>query len=295
MPRRLVLIANPGSGRGKVAKLLPRLRAELTAAGANYAAHMTEHAGHAIELAEQAVHDGADVIAAIGGDGTVNEIVNGMRRIPDADAAMAIVPAGSGSDFARSFQTSPGIEGAAQRLLDGETRSIDVATIHMGSDRRHFINIAEAGLGGSVVERAERLPRWLGRSRYLIAFWPTWARFSPVEVTVETDSGSYSGLCHNVIVANASYFGGGMHVAPNADPTDGALEVQLNVGPKRQAFTMIPKVYKGRHLGDERVVQLRGAHIDIAAELPLRVEADGEPLGLSPLTIDVTGHLQVIT
>ena len=293
--RRIALIANPRSGRGRVGRMLPRLHEELTEMGATWSSAVTEHAGHAIELASQAVADGADVIAAIGGDGTINEVVNGMLAVGSTPPALGIVPAGSGSDFARSFATPAGIEGAANRLAHADPQSIDVGTITFADRVRHFVNIAEVGLGAAVVDRAERLPRWLGSSRYLVAFWPAWARFSPVDIEVSTDAGgTFEGRCHNVVVANARYFGGGMHVAPDADPADGRLEIQLNIGSRRQAFTMIPKVRRGAHLDDTRVVRLHGSSVDIRPARPLGVEADGEPLGETPVTVSVSTRLPLI-
>ncbi len=273
-------------------KELPRLVAALTAAGAEPEVVTTERPGHAVDLARTASRNGADTVVAVGGDGTVNEVVNGLivDDRPVGSAALGVVAAGSGADFARSFDF-PSHTGESLRGIVGDTVAIDVGRLTCdtatGPVTRYFVNIAEAGMGAATVSAAERLPRRLGKSRYLVAFWPTLARFRPCEVTIVADNERFSGRAHNVIIANAGYFGGGMRISPHSDPSDGVLDLQINIGPKRQAVTLIPKIFKGRHLPDKRIVQMAGRTGSVDAENPLPVEADGEMIGTTPLTFAV--------
>jgi YegS/Rv2252/BmrU family lipid kinase len=288
-PIDVALVVNPVAGRGRVGRELPALVERLDAAGVAHTVLMSQGPGHAVELAAAASVEGFDVVAAVGGDGTVNEVVNGLVSgdRPVGSAALGVVAAGSGADFARTF-------GLPKHTADvrpdafGTRTPLDVGRIvcdgPTGRVTRYFVNVAEAGLGAAVVARAARLPRRLGRTRYLIAFWPTLARFAPCNIRVSSNGASIDEEAHNVVIANARYFGGGMHISPHSDPADGELDVQVSVGPKRQAFTLIPKIYRGRHLPDERILEMAGARISVDADRPLTIEADGELVGNTPAT-----------
>lgn len=294
-----VLVVNPRAGRGRVGRELPRLVQVLTAAGAEPIVLATEFPGHATELARRATDEGADTVVAVGGDGTVNEVVNGLIVDDRArgHAALGVVSAGSGADFARTFAL-PGHADGGVRGIIGPATPIDVVRLTFQSEHgptnRYFVNVAEAGMGAATVAAADRLPRRLGKARYLVAFWPTLARFQPCEVTVTVDDQSSTATAHNVIVANAGYFGGGMKISPKSKPDDGVVEVQVNIGPKRQAFTLIPRVYRGTHLPNKRIVEMSGRRGTIETEEPMPVEADGEVLGTTPMQFEVLpGILQM--
>jgi diacylglycerol kinase (ATP) len=287
-----VLVVNPRAGRGRVGRELPRLVQVLTAAGADPIVLATEYKGHATELARRATEGGADTVVAVGGDGTVNEVVNGLivDDRPRGHAALGVVAAGSGADFARTFAL-PGHADGGVRGIIGPATPIDVVRLTYESDQgpqsRYFVNVAEAGMGAATVAAADRLPRRLGKARYLVAFWPTLAKFHPGEVTVTVDEVTTTATAHNVVVANGGYFGGGMHVSPKSRPDDGIVEVQVNIGPKRQAFTLIPRVYRGRHLPNKRIVEMSGRRGSVESEEPIPVEADGELLGTTPMRFEV--------
>jgi len=291
---RIALVVNPRAGRGRVGRELPALLDTIAAAGLSTDVKETGHRGHAVDLARQAAHEGFDTVVAVGGDGTVNEVVNGLIEgdRPVSGIALGVVSAGSGADFARTFDLPKHVDHALAGI-SGTSRRLDVGKISClapdGSSPliRYFVNAADTGMAAATVERAERLPRWLGKIRYLIAFWPTLARFDPVEMTVRTPDGSYTGRAHNALVANGRYLGGGMHISPHSDPFDGRFDVQVNIGPKRQAFTLIPKIYRGTHLPDDLIVQMAGSTVFIDAERPLPIEADGEMVGLTPATFSV--------
>ena len=153
-----------------------------------------------------------------------------------------------------------------------------------GSCRANWILV---GLGGAVCERAERLPRSLGRSRYFLGFWLTLPAFKPGDVRVEAGPHVYDGRAHNVVVANCQYYGGGMRISPKSWPGDGLLDVIVMTGPKSDAFTTLPKVYRGEHLPHPNMQELKAAVVRVEADRPLPIEADGEVLGVSPATFEV--------
>jgi diacylglycerol kinase family enzyme len=148
--------------------------------------------------------------------------------------------------------------------------------------------VAEAGLGAAVAARAERLPPRLGQAKYFLGFWLTLPRFKLTEVRVRADRKTYEGPAYLIVIGNAQYNGGGMKVSPRSYPGDGVLDVLVFKGPKSDAFTMIPKVYRGEHVPHDHIEEFRVKdELVIEADRPLPVEADGEVLGTTPATFQV--------
>jgi len=287
----LVLIANPNAGRGAVSKALPRVESVLRNKNLAYRIVRTTHPGHATEAARQALSDGERYLVAVGGDGTVHEVVNGMVRDGGpvaADAVLGVVAAGSGCDFVRSFGLPPDTAQAAERLAGDRVRTIDVGTVTCADGTtRCFVNIAEAGLGGAVVARAANLGKLLGGARYAAGFWLTLPRFRPAAVRLDADGQYHAWRAFNVVVANCRFYGGGMQISPNSDPCDCLLDILVMTGPKSDSFTTLPKVYSGAHLPHRNIAELRTARLSIEAEPCFQVEADGELLGVTPASFGI--------
>ena len=290
----LVVIANPRAGRGKVEAALPRVERVLRDAGLGYRIVRTDRAGHATEVARDALLGGERYLVAVGGDGTVHEVVNGMftgGRPLAADAVLGVVKAGSGGDFVRSFGLPGDAAQAAKHLAGDRVRRIDVGqvTVTSGAEQitRYFANIAEAGLGGAVVTRAARLGRFLGGARYACGFWLTLPGFRPATVRLDADGQAFEWRAFNVVVANCRFYGGGMQISPKSEPDDGALDVLIMTGPKSDSFTTLPKVYRGAHLPHRNIAELRASRVHVEADPPFPVEADGEILGTTPATFGI--------
>ena len=290
----LVVIANPKSGRGRVGEELPELERQLNAKRFGYRIVETEAPGHATTIVREALKSGDRFIVAVGGDGTVHEVVNGMiedgRPIGEGPV-LGVVPAGSGCDFVRTFGLPQDVPKAVRHLEGDRLFPIDVARVDYVQDgrsvTRYVPNIAECGLGGAVVARAERLPRWLGRSRYFWGFWLSVRKYRAGTITVHADSKVFEGRANNVVVANCQYYGGGMKISPRSYPGDGVLDVQISTGPKSEAFTLIPKIYRGEHIPHPHIKEMRGKQITVDADRPLPIEGDGEVLGTTPATFTV--------
>jgi diacylglycerol kinase (ATP) len=295
---RLVLIANPKAGLGNAEAQLHQIGQELDRRGLEHRVALTTQRGDAGRLAREALQGGERFLVAVGGDGTIHEIVNGMIEDDQPvlpGSILGVIPAGSGCDFVKTFGLPEDTPRAVEHLDGGNTYTIDVGKItFVGDDGvetvRYFPNIAEAGLGGSVVERAERLPRRMGRSRYFFGFWLTLPRFKPVEVSVEAGAKSYRGRAHNVVVANCQYYGGGMKISPRSYPGDGFLDILVMKGPKSDAFTTIPKVYRGEHLPHKNMLEMKAKKVTVHTDSPYRIEADGEMLGTTPATFEIVSH-----
>ena len=293
----LSLIANPSAGGRRSSRQLDALRRALDAGGLDHEVLATAGPGDATRLAGQALGSGGRFLVAVGGDGTVHEVMNGMldgagRPVAEG-AVLGVVAAGSGCDFVRTFGLPAKTAAAAGRLVGEAVRTIDVARIgYLDTEgrslTRYVANIAEAGLGAATAARALRMPRSLGQGRYLAAFWAVLPSFQPGQVRIEVDGDvAYEGRGVNVVAANCRYFGGGMHISPRSDPSDGRLEVLVFRGRKTDSFTMMPKVYRGKHVPHRSIVELSGSRVTVESDRPLPVEADGEVLGTTPITVEV--------
>jgi len=291
----LTLILNPRAGRGRVAQELPEIERTLLASRLEYRIRRTEGPQDAVRLTRESLERGDRFIVAVGGDGTVHEVVNGMfegdRPIAE-DAVLGVVAAGSGCDFVKTFGLPQGAATAVRHLTGDSLFPIDVGKVtyrdHDGREQsRLFPNIAEAGLGGDTVARAERLPRWMGRSRYFWGFWLTVRKFKSAEIRLQADRREWTGRGNNVVIANGQFFGGGMKISPRSMPDDGRLDVQVSTGPKTDAFTTLPKIYKGEHVPSPNIREFLASRIEVDADRPLRIEADGEVLGTTPAVFEV--------
>jgi YegS/Rv2252/BmrU family lipid kinase len=290
----MTLICNARSGRGGVGKALPEVRSHLEQRGLEYKVRHTEHRGHATEIAREELEAGVKLLVAVGGDGTVHEVVNGMLADDEPvnpEAALGVVAAGTGSDFIKTFGL-PAMPGHAVAHLDGDNSfPIDIGKVTYQQDGvevvRYFPNIAEVGLGAAVVARAERLPRWLGPTVYFFAFWMMIRKHKQAQVVVDLVDRKYEGPMNNLVVANGQFFGGGMKIAPKAAPTDGLLDIQIDKVRKREAIAIVPKIYKGEHVPHPDIKEAKRVRCSITSDRPLPIEADGEVLGTTPASFEV--------
>lgn len=293
----LTVIVNPHAGRRHVGQEVPELERTLRAKGLGYRLLRTQAAGDATRFAREAMSDGGRFVVAVGGDGTVHEVVNGMfgqDGSPIAqDPVLGVVAAGSGSDFVRTFGLPGDASRACSHLTGDNTYPLDIGRMwyrtSSGSEAsRYFVNVAEAGLGGAVAARAERLSPRLGQAKYFVGFWLTLPRFPLTTVRIQADRRTYEGPAYLVVVGNAQYYGGGMKISPRSYPGDGVLDVLVFKGPKSDSFTMLPKIYRGEHLPHPHVEELRvKRELVIDADRPLPIESDGEVLGTTPARVEI--------
>ena len=284
------LIVNPRSGRGAVAKTMPVLTEALRAQGLEFDVVETTAARHASQAATRSLRDGIRYLVAVGGDGTVHEVVNGMfdGTTPIApDAVLGVAGAGSGCDFIRTFGLDRKPEVVARHLKGDATMDIDVGVVNYvdlaGAPAQSlFANIAEVGYGAEVVRRAERFPRWLGRVRYLLGAYAAIASAQRPETTVKVAHTETTARLVELVVANCQFFGGAMKVAPRALPDDGKFNVQIYTGQRSQVFTMTMKMFRGEHLPHPDITEYQSPTVELAPEPALLVEADGEVLGYTP-------------
>ncbi|MGH3665553.1 MAG: diacylglycerol/lipid kinase family protein [Egibacteraceae bacterium] len=286
----LRLIVNPRAGRGAVGRTLPELTSELAVQGLRFEVVQTAGIAGARDAARAALDRGIRYLVAVGGDGTVHEVVNGMF---DGDeplvpgAVLGVASAGSGGDFARTFGLDRKPAVIARHLASEHTMPIDVGVVEFvdadgHAARRLFANIAEVGYGAEVVRRAERLPRLLGRVRYLLAIYATLIRMTRQEATVEVAQGAQTVPVTELVVANGQFFGGAMKVAPRALPDDGKFNVLVFTGARSQVFLLTQKIFHGEHLPHPEIREYQSPTVAITPSEPMLIEADGEVLGTTP-------------
>ena len=299
----LTLVCNLNAGRRGVAKCLPEVERLLAERGLEYEVCRTEGPAHATLLTKEALERGRQLIVAVGGDGTIHEVVNGLiedDKAVNPEARLGVVAAGTGSDFIKTFGIPSSPSHSVVHLDGHESFPIDIGKITFCEDGnevvRYFANIAEVGLGARVVERAARLPRFFGPTVYFFSFWMSLARHNAADVKVDLMTRTYEGRMNNMVVANGQFFGGGMKIAPKAAPTDGVLDIQIEHAGKREAIAVMPKVYKGEHVPHPKILEAKRVEASIESNPPLLIEADGEVLGYTPARFELLReaiHLKV--
>src|SRR5262245_2815147 len=289
-----VAIVNPASAGGKTAMTWERVQKTL----GNIRVLKTAARGHATELTSAALKNGARTIIAVGGDGTINEVVNGFfsdGRLINAEAALGIVPAGTSSDLRRSLDLPLDQKEAASILRNGVPRPIDVMCVRYtdasgASATRYAINVTSFGISGLVAARAPRAAKGVGgRLAYLSAAAMAAFRFPGRRVVLILDgTNRIEERITNVAVGNGRYHGAGMRVCPNADLTDGLLDVTVigYVG-LFELLASARMLYNGRILDHPKVQSFRARHVQAESTEQTLIEIDGEPLGQLPMEIEV--------
>jgi YegS/Rv2252/BmrU family lipid kinase len=255
----------------------------------------TEGPGHGQELAAQAVRDGARHVIAVGGDGTVHEVANGLLR-SDADAALGVVPVGSGNDFAKML----GMYGhdpvrAVARLVTATSRRFDAGRVF----DEWFVNSVGFGFGPAVVQTRNMMPSFRGFLSYLVPIVKTFFKFEPPLFDVAAPGFRERGYMMMVEACNGTTAGGSYRFAPEADPTDGKMDVCLIRRVSLPRFLLaIPRVMNGTHLRMREVVLIKTQKLTIRSpEQPLVLHVDGElrEPGVNECTVELErGRLNVL-
>ena len=248
----------------------------------------TEHEGHAEELARQAVEGGADLVVAAGGDGTLNEVVNGLSAGFDR-VRLGLLPLGTGNDFARSIGVPDDLEGAVAVLREGRTRRIDVGRALAGGTSRWFLNMAVGGFSGVVSEKAsEAKERW-GPLAYMRGAVEAWPELTAFEASIVLNGAERLRIAtYNIVISNGRYVAAGIPVAPQAEVDDGLFEVMIAPATTIPKLAiLVPKVLLGQHLNDDLLIFRRATRIEIESDPPMAFNVDGELLGEASAVFEV--------
>lgn len=281
----VVVVANPTAGRGKagrrigvVDKMLRELRVE----------HEVRVAGSSDDMessCRDAAEQGAEIVAVIGGDGTVSCAANGLAG---TGAALAVLPAGTGNDFAAAIDARP-FRAAVRLLADPKTASVDLGRVRASAVDRCFVNIAGAGFDSEVNETANAMTINLGGAgTYVASLVKTLSRFTPVRYDLIVDSEAFTVDAMLVVVGSGLSYGGGMKVLPDASLVDGVLDVCIVEALSKVAFLRaFPKVFMGTHTTHPKVRMMRATTVLIKANRGMQVYADGEHFGALPASFEV--------
>ena len=283
------VIVNPVAGAYSTRRKWPRISNLLRHVGLSFDYEYTEGVGHAIELARVAASDGYRYLVAVGGDGTVSEVANGILHSTNSgDTILGVVSTGTGSDFVRSVGIPQDYTSACSFLTSSRRLLIDVGVVEYKSKgqslRRFFVNAAGVGFDAAVVEATERLPKYFGGTiPYLAGLVRALFGYNNKAVTLGVGSKVEAKRIMSVIVANGGYCGGGMHMAPEASLNDNLLDVVIlgDIG-KFELLKALPMVYNGTHVTHPKVRMEKAAHIAIESSERIMVQADGELLGEGP-------------
>jgi len=278
--RRFALLVNPAAGRGRALEALPQVHAVLDGLGASHRTVTTRSIDHAYEEAARAARDGETVLA-VGGDGLLRPLAGALK---DSDAALALIPCGRGNDLARvlGVPTDPGE--AARLAVQGEERLLDVANV----EGTPFMGIASFGLDSDANRIANEAKLVKGDAVYVYAALRALAAWKPATFTVTVDGEHHQFMGFSVAVGNSKVYGGGMYILPHAELDDGKLDVMLvKRTSKLRCLVELPKVFKGTHVNSEHVKFLRGEEIEVSADRPFAIYADGDPIGATPAIMRV--------
>ncbi|MEA2307814.1 MAG: hypothetical protein QOG41_561 [Thermoleophilaceae bacterium] len=280
MARRLAVIVNPTAGSGRALEALPRIRDELERLGADFHAIETTSADHARAEA-RAARERGEAVGALGGDGLVGTLAG---ELCGGESPLAVLPGGRGNDLARVLGIPTEPEAAARVAVEGSERAIDVPEV----DGVSYVGIASCGFDSDANRIANEAKIVRGNLVYLYAALRALAQWkhATFEVTVDGERHGVTGW--SVVVANSKAYGGGMYVVPHAELDDGLLDVMLSAsGSKLHFLSNLPKLFSGSHVDDPRISFVRGSEIEIRADRPFVVYADGDPIGELPVRIRV--------
>ena len=293
-PTDVAFVVNPASANGSTGRRWAEIARGAASAGLEGEALVSTQPGEVADLAARAAAQGARLIVAVGGDGTVYETVNGLLRTPTADVELAVIPRGTGTDFVRTFGIPGDLESAVAVARAGDVRTIDAGRArYVAWDRSpaesYFANFGGAGISGAIARRANASSKALGgRVSFIWATLAVFLGWTGSEVTVRADDEERRGRMFEVLATLGEYAAGGMWVTPGAAPDDGLFDVLLIGDVTKADFVRtFPKIYRGRHVTHPKIELLRGATVTIDSADPLPVALDGEQPGTTPVTFEI--------
>jgi len=292
---KTVAIVNPTAGYRRAPRVWPRLLASLGEPGAQVVTWWTERPGHAEILAARARRQGFDRVVAVGGDGTLLEVVNGLwweSRGPQP--SVGVVPFGTGCDYVRSFDLGQTLRDKVITALGEAALTVSVGHARLqGLDgqprQRIFVNVLGLGFDARVIagfrQQRRRLP---GKTAYFLSGLKELGRLTHHRITGSLNGRRLETEAAVVVLGLGRYFGGGMMITPGASPQAGHFQVVLGQKLSRlELLTLLPRLYFGKHLDHPRVTADYAGHIMIKADPPAYVEAEGELEGLTPIEVAI--------
>jgi YegS/Rv2252/BmrU family lipid kinase len=289
-------VVNPNSANGQTGRKWAELSAEISRGLGSFEHAFTERPMHAEALTRSALEKGAECIVAVGGDGTVNEVVNGFFRGHEpvrSGAALAVVPRGTGGDFRRTFGWTQDLADAIARIRAAKLKPMDVGLLRYTrpdgtQGERYFANICSFGASGVVDHEVNKSSKLLGgKVSFMLGSVKALMKYQDRTVRVSVDGGPKEAMpVTTLAVGNGRYFGGGMCVCPGADPFDGTFDVTVWSGYGLSDFALKSKaIYDGSHVKMKGTRTMRGTKIEAESDEEVLLDVDGEQPGKLPCSM----------
>ena len=305
--RKIAFIVNPHAAAGSAGREWPKIKTLARDRLGPFSAHFTTGSGDAVRLTRQALRNGADIIVCVGGDGTLNEVVNGLMGEDGPirpETMLGFIPRSTGCDLIKTVPIYRELDRALDVIKNAHTLFLDLGRIRYQGRRakpsyRYFHNVASFGLGGEVAERANRTTKALGGFlSFLRATLVSLLTYDKKRIHLKVDNGFDGDVTvWNIAIANGQYHGGGMWVAPGARVDDGLFQVTV-IGDLTlpQVFLNLPKLYNGTIYQVAQVISLVGRRIEASSDQRVLLDVDGEQIGALPVVIEmVPGAVHLIT
>jgi len=292
------VIVNPKSSNSRTERLWPDIKKSLSNVIGDFEFSLTTGLYVAPDITKHAIESGFNRIISVGGDGTLNEVVNGFvenDKPLNPDVVLGVISMGTGADFIKTIGIAKPYQDAIEVIRQGHIRALDIGKInfvsHAGQKTtRYFINIADAGIGGETVDRVNRTTKAFGG--FVSFLWSTIVTLITyknklISITID-DNKSWDTTINMLVVANCQFFGGGMHIAPKANPEDGMFDIVI-IG--KSGFINFlrnaSKIYKGTHINDPAVKYIHAKHVELTSKDRVLIDVDGEQPGVLPAEFDI--------
>jgi YegS/Rv2252/BmrU family lipid kinase len=286
--RKLLFIINPVAGNGKTIEMLPMIKDKMMAVSdqIEYHIHISKNIGDITTTVKKFYESGFNEFIAIGGDGSLSELINGFEFPSSRIPSIGMIPMGTGNDFVKTTSNNKDFDNIFKAIIGNHKKIIDVGIVN----NFNFINVCSFGIDGPIMKDMEKYKKLLpGQASYLFSTLKAGISFKSSFVKVVADDQVYDGKMLLIAIGNGKYFGGGMNICPEADLSDGLLEVCLvrNVS-KLKFIKEISKIYSGRLNELKEVIYLKAKKITIHVEdSEYLINADGNLMGSTPATLSL--------
>jgi diacylglycerol kinase (ATP) len=300
MSLKTQVIVNPESNKGRTRRRWAQIKEALKVFLKEFKYEFTEKPSQAIDISRAAIREGSELIVGVGGDGTMNEIANGFfegKTLINPKSVMGIVPSGTGCDFIRSLHIPSNLRKAMEVFTQAPSPAIDIGIARFRTPgglekERYFLNVADFGFGGEVLERMDQTRAKRKAASYLKSALATFMHYKNKRIKIKVDGEEIpQGEYLIGAISNGRIFGKGMKIAPNALLDDELFDVILVRGMKVWEFLRnVWKIYAGTHLSHPKISSIQGKKIEAIAEDPdenILIEIDGEQVGKLPATFEI--------
>ncbi|SHI91861.1 diacylglycerol/lipid kinase family protein [Lutispora thermophila] len=297
MDKKVFAIVNPVSANGATGKEWPVFEKTIKASGINLDYAYTEYPMHAKFLTQEALKAGYKTILSVGGDGTMNEVLNGFfyeGMLINENASLSIFSRGTGCDTIRTIGIDKDVDSIIEVLKFGKIKLVDVGIAEFiqyegNTTQRYFLNVSDIGIGAQTTYRVNRSSKALkGFLSFLIGALSTMISYKNKDFEITIDDITINEKLNSIIIANGKYFGGGMKIAPMADMSDGYFDIIIIGNISKFDFLLnFPKIYKGTHMNHPKLLHYKGKKIKINAKQKALIEVDGEQPGVIEANINI--------